>query len=142
MPGCYFQVAGTNFNPDAFLASTTLKAYRTWHVGEQLAEVGPRSSRTHQSSGFRCNVSDADGNLDGQVDDAMTFLSAHKADLERLAIDTAVEDRRLDFGFESRLGVDNVAVQGEFLPVDFLRLVGGLSIGVAFSIYPPTVEKS
>ena len=141
MPGCYFQVAGTNSKPDVFLASTTLNAYRIWNVGEPLAEVGPRSSRTFQSSGFRCNVSDVDGNLDGQVHDAITFLSQHKSDLERLAIDTAVEDRRLDFGFTSRLGVDNLAVQGEFLPVDFLRLVGDLSISVALSIFPPTVDE-
>ena len=141
MPGCYFQVAGTDFDPDAFLAPTSLNPYSIWRVGDPLAKAGPRASRMHESSGFRCNVSDVDGDLDGQIQDAMTFLCANKADLERLATDTTVEDRRLDFGFDCRLGVGNVAVQGEWLPADFLKMVGDLSVGVALSLYPPTVEE-
>ena len=142
MPGCYFRVSGADFAPDTFLASASLSGYSVWHAGEPLAKSGPRGSRVHHSSGFACDVSNVDGDLDGQLQDANDFLSANHNDLARLATDPNVEDRRLDFGVECRLGIDNVAVQGEWLPVDFLRWVAELRIGVALSLYPSTQADS
>jgi len=142
LPGCSFRVAGTNFDPDVFLASTCLNAYRVWHVGEPLAKAGLRASQFHESSGFACDVSAVDGDLDGQLQDAIAFLSANRAALARLANDPTIQDRRLDFGFDCRLDDDNIAVQGEWLPVDFLQLVAELKIGVALSLYPRTVDDA
>ena len=140
LPGCYLRVAGTDFDPDSYLAATSLKAISVWHIGDPLAAVGPRASRTHEWSGFTCDVSDSDGQLDLQVDDAVAFLTLHRDDLLLLSDDPSVEDRRLDFGFDSRLGVGEIAVQGEWLPVNFLQLVGELQIGVALSLYPSSAE--
>ena len=142
MPGCYLRVAGTNFDPDSYLSATLVNAMNVWHAGEPLATRGPRASRTHAWSGFTCNVSDCDGQLDLQVNDAVAFLTRHREDLLLLNDDLSVEDRRLDFGFDSRLGVDEIAVQGEWLPVNFLQLVAELQIGVALSLYPPCTADS
>ena len=142
MPGCYLRVAGTNFNPVLYLATTSLTPTDVWHTGEPLATTGPRASRKRKLSGFTCNVSDFDGQLDQQITDAIGFLTLHRDDLLRLNDDPSVEDRRFDFGFDSRLGVDDVAVQGEWLPVDFLQLVAELQIGVALSLYPACSDDS
>jgi hypothetical protein len=142
MPGCYFKVAGTRFDPDAFLATTALNPYNIWHSGEPVAKVGPRSNRIHEWSGFVCNVSDVDGDLSLQIEDAVKFLDKHKADLVKLAVDPTVEDCRLDFGFDCRVGQEDVVVQGEWLPVELLKLAGDLKVNIALSIYPPLVEES
>ncbi len=142
LPGCYFRVAGTEFDPDVFLASTPLDAYSVWHVGEPLAKVGPRASQFRDSSGFACDVSSVDRDLDGQLQDAIAFLSANRADLARLDNDPAIQDRRLAFGYDCRLDDDNVAVQGEWLPVDFLQLVAELKIGVALLLFPRIVDDA
>ena len=142
MPGCYLQIVGAEFDPESFLPGSSLQAYDVWHQGEPMAATGPRSLRFHETSGFRCNVSDVcnvgdlDRELDGQIDDAIAFLSTHHESLVALANDPNVEDRRLDFGFHCRLDQENVSVQGEWLPAPFLQLVGELRIGVALSLYP------
>jgi hypothetical protein len=142
MPGCVFQVAGTLFDPDPFLRNSSLSPYSIWHAGEPVAKVGPRANRNHEWSGFRCDVSDVDGDLSLQIQDAMKFLEKHQPDLEKLATDTTVEERRLNFGFDCRLGVGDVAVQGEWLPVDLLRLTGEFRVGIALSIYPPLIKET
>ena len=134
MPGCYLRIAGTEFDPDSFLATASLIPASVWHVGDPLAKSGPSASRFREWAGFACDVSDADGDLEQQIDDAIAFLTQHRDDLLLLNADSTIEDRRLDFGFDSRLG--DVAVQGEWLPVDFMRLAADLNIDVALSLYP------
>lgn len=136
MPGCYLRVAGSDFDPDSYLAATSLVPMSRWHAGDSLAVSGPRASRTRETSGFTCDVSDCDGRLDRQIVDAIAFLTRHRDDLLLLNADASVEDRRLDFGFDTRLDVGDVAVQGEWLPVSFLQLTAELQIGVALSLYP------
>lgn len=139
MPGCILQVAGTDFDPDSFLANSTLQSYKVWRRGEPVALRGSRASRMHEWSGFRCDVSGVDGDLRGQVADAIGFISTHRADFERLAVLETVEDRQLDFGYDCRLG-NGIAVQGDYLPVEFLRLVGQFNVAVALSLYPVATQ--
>lgn len=142
MPGCILHVAGVEFDPEAFLANSTFDPYTVWHRGEPVALKGPRSARIYEWSGFRCDVSKTDGNLNTQLADAIQFLTSHRADFERLATQDKVEDCRLDFGFDCRLS-DQILMQGEYLPVEFLQLVGELRIAVALSLYPPMLaDKS
>jgi hypothetical protein len=136
MPGCVLRVGGAQFAPDLFLAASTFRAYQIWHCGEPESSVGRRSKIRHESSGFCCDVSSVDGNLHDQVEDAIVFLTHYHEEFIKLAKDPTVEDCQLDFGFDCRLGQD-IAVQVEFLPVEFLRLVGELSVAVVLSIYPP-----
>ena len=136
MPGCYYRVHGTHFDPDAFLASATLEAYKVYHAGEPMGRSGRRAAMTHEVSGFNCNVSDVDGILADELTDAIVFLQTNHSDLLRLATDPHVDERFLDFGFYSRLyGDKDIAMQGEFLSIEFLELVAELKIGVQLSYY-------
>ena len=135
MPGCVLRVGGKSFDPDAFLQVAKLHAYTVWHRGEAMAKTGPRASQMWEHSGFCCSVSDVDGDLHGQLRDAEAFLMRFENDLSLLTALPTVECQ-LDFGFDCRLGDENVAVQGEYLPVSFLQLVGQLKVAVALSIYP------
>lgn len=134
MPGCVLHVAGTEFDPDAFLQTSSLRPYSVWHRGEPVSRKGSGASRTFQASGFSCDVSKIYGDLRGQITDAVQFLSTHRADFERLAVLDTVRDCRLDFGYDCRLDED-IFVQGEYLPVEFLALVGQLRVAVALSLY-------
>jgi hypothetical protein len=40
------------------------------------------------------------------------------------------------------VGQEDVVVQGEWLPVELLKLAGDLKVNIALSIYPPLVEES
>jgi hypothetical protein len=138
MPGCILQVSGTNFNVDGFLASSSLKPYWVWRLGEQVAPVGPRSHRRHETSGFRCDVSLVDGELPGQIDDALAFSKRYRSGLESLANDPTVEQRYLDFGYDCQLKEGDVVVHCEVLPWEFLQLMGELRINVWLSLYSHT----
>lgn len=135
MPGCVLRVGGKYFDPDDFLQLSTLQAYKVWHRGEAMAEVGPRAFRMWEHSGFCCDVSEVDGDLRGQLKDAEALLMRFQNDLSRLTALPTVEVCQLDFGFDCRLG-DDVAVQGEYLPVSFLQFAGRLKVAVALSIFP------
>ena len=135
MPTCVLRVVGTNLDPDIFVPTTTLRAYRQWRRGDPMATTGRRAHLRHEAGGFCCDVSSVDGNLREQVRDAEAFLLVHHSDFELIASTTAIEECQLDFGFDCRLG-ETVAVQGEYLPVSFLALVGQLRIAVALSLYP------
>jgi len=52
-----------------------------------------------------------------------------------------IEERQLDFGYDCRLHEPNIAMQGEYLPVELLLLAGSLSFGIALSLYPPDFEQ-
>lgn len=138
MPGCILMVAGSRFAPAAFLATSAFRPYKVWRCGEPVAPVGPRSQVQHVAGGFCCDVSEADGDLARQVRDAIDFLIHNRSEFLKLARDETVEVCQLDFGIESRLNRDGIAVHGEYLPVDFVRLVGEFSVAVALSIYPQT----
>lgn len=141
MPGCYFHIDGTEFNPDEFLSQSSFRPYRVWHVGEKISPVGPRSTRVFSDGGFRCNVSDVDGDLSGQIADAISFMHKFCKDLEALTTISVIETRLFDFGFDCRLNETDVGLQGEYLPIEFLDLVAKFRIGVALSLYP-ALKKS
>jgi hypothetical protein len=143
MPGCILRVGGRSFPPDEFLAGSGLRAYDIWHVGDPVKRRRPDPQRVYNNSGFNSHVSEADGMLRQEVEDAEAFLARYREDFLRLAADPHVEFCDLDFGYYCRLGQGNavhdksvVCVQGEYLPNSFLRLAGELRVGVALSLYP------
>ena len=126
MPGCVLHVSGDNFRVDAFLADSNLRPYRVHHRGD----IGRRSQR-FTGSGISLDVSSADGDLDAEVSDAITFLSTHEAELQRLRDFPGVTDMRLDFGYYCR----DVAAQFDYLPPDLLARAGKLGLGIELSLY-------
>lgn len=127
MPGCVLRVSGDEFQVDAFLADSNLQPYDVHHRGEIRSR-----SRRHTDSGFRLDVSSADGNLAVEVSDALAFLTTHAAELQRLRDFPGVTDVRLDFGHYRR----DVVAQFDYLPPDLLARAGNLGIGIELSLYP------
>jgi hypothetical protein len=82
------------------------------------------------------DVSNIDGDLSAQADDAIAFLRRHQTELARLARLPGATDRRLDFGYDRR----NVAVQCDYLPPELLASAGALGIGIELSLYEPLEE--
>ena len=128
MPCCVLHVSGEDFDVDAFLARSTLRPYQTHRRGEPRRH----GKGAYLDSGFSLDVSDADGDLDAQVADAIPALEQWEPELQRLQTFGGVQDIRLDFGYYR---VD-VFMQGEYLPPRLLALAGRYDIGIALSLYP------
>jgi hypothetical protein len=134
MPGCFLHVSGKRFEVDQFLASSTLKPYRVHHLGEPT--IRRRSGELYDDAGFSVDVSEVDGDLSVEVQDAIAFLQRHDAELARLATIPEVSDRRLDFGYYRR----DVFMQSEYLPPELLLLAGAHGIAIELSLYPQPDE--
>lgn len=128
MPGCVLHARGDDFQVDAFLANSDLAPYSVHRRGGMS-----RRARCYTDSGLSLDISSADGDLDAEVADAISFLSAHEAELQRLKEFPGVTDIRMDFGFYRR----DVAAQFEYLSPDLLLRAGKLGIGIELSLYPP-----
>ena len=61
--------------------------------------------------------------------------------LDRVENGELVRGSVLDIGFNSRLG-QQVAVQGETIPVSFMQRLVALNVALWLSIYPPFAEPS
>jgi hypothetical protein len=128
MPGCIFKASGRDFDVDAFVAQTSLHLFQIFHRGDApSARRGP-----YESSGFKVDVSQADGCLRTECEDAEIWLSTNLTELLRLAAYTGVEDLRLDFGYNRRA---NALVQSDYLPPSLLALAGKARIGIELSLY-------
>lgn len=137
---CTLSARGKVFDVEAFLARTKLpiKGAHFWIRGTPIYN----KKRKHHDSGFSEWVSqDKWHDLRAAVAEVFKFLQANRKELLRLKRTKGIEELMLDFGFSSRVGTENIAVQGEYLPPEFLRLAGELNVGIGLSIYPPFGEK-
>jgi hypothetical protein len=136
MPGCVLRVLGDLFEPERFLANTSLIPYVCFQKGcPAMSGNKPIGGYAH-TSGFCCEVSAADASFEEQTRDAISFLGQHQKDLELLKHIDTLESAYLDFGYECRLNDTSVCVQGDFLPSELLSLAGNLGIGICLSLYP------
>ena len=97
----------------------------------------PRSPATIQDAATLENPADG-GNRRTRFDLSGFHLASDRGRTV-LAQDTLVlqpSANRKHLLFDCRLGTPGVAVQGEWLPVEFLELAGELRIAVALSLYP------
>ncbi len=136
---CTLSARGKDFDVDAFLSRTKLPLKRAhfWIQGTPTLN----RKRIHHDSGFSESVSrDRWDNLRAAITEVLRFLQANRKELAKLKRTKGVEDLMLDFGFSSRVGTENIAVQGEYLPPEFLRLAGELNIGIGLSIYQPFIR--
>jgi len=145
MPGCTFNVSGTNIDVEACLAASSLCEFATvYHRGEPTpSTVKP----IYERSGFSLYVSDQDEDeLEPQISDALEFLQEERSELERLAAFPGVEE------MEFRIGLfwwSHTLMQFHSLPPEFLRLAGELGVAVTLCIYgaardqhPETAERT
>ena len=81
---CVLRASGAEFDVDAFLATSSLKAIGVHRRGDLRFVNNPDGPR-HERSGFTADVSAKEWNdLPGQIEDAKAFLAEHGAELLRL----------------------------------------------------------
>ncbi len=134
MPGVVLHIRGTDFDPVAMLKSTRLTAYQSHNAGDTYT-VGTNKGKPRPDGGLSLSVSNADGNLTAEIEDAILFLNKHRDPLQVMLSDPSVEDARLDFGYYLRIG-GSCFGQCDYLPPELLRLAGDLNVGIELSLYP------
>jgi hypothetical protein len=131
---CILHITSEAVSFSAYLAESTLPVYRSHEKGD-IRGRGKREP--YQNYGFSCIVSEREWtDLSGQVQDAATFLRHHEIELQKLIATHPVDDIRLDFPYSCRLD-EQVFAQFDYLPPEFLKMAGGLGIGIELSHYPP-----
>jgi hypothetical protein len=135
VPGVVLHVGGDEFDPFPILGGLSLDPYAVFRRGD-LCFPNSTSDRRYDVGGFKCLVSEADGILADEVQDAIAFLTRYKADLATVRRLPAVESIYLDFGHFSRMDDAKVVVQCDNLPAELLRLAGDLGIDIELSMYP------
>ena len=139
---CVLRAGGPNFDVDAFLVTSSLKAIRVRRKGELRFASKPDGPRS-ECSGFNADVSSKEwSDLPGQIDDAKAFLSEYEAELLRLRSFPGVDGVELDFPTHLRIGTNNVAVQTDRLPADILLAAGRLGMDIVMTIYPRPDESA
>jgi hypothetical protein len=137
---CVLRAAGTDFEVDAFLAASSLKAISVRRKGELRLATKPDGSRNDRS-GFTADVSLKEWkDLPGQIEDAKAFLAEHGAELLRLRSFPGVEGLELDFPMHLRVGANHIVVQSDRLPADLLLAAGRMGVDIVITIYPPPSE--
>jgi hypothetical protein len=128
---CVLRVFGSEFDPAAALAASTLQPYSIYRRGDRRFKT---SDETYDTSGLKVEVSGEEWtNREGQFKDAMSFLRAHKESLRSLGQQPGIEGMVLDFPFEPTGVVTYIRI-----PIDLAREASDLGIAIEISMYPPS----
>jgi hypothetical protein len=126
---CVLRVFGSEFDPAAALAGSTLQPYSAYRRGDRRFKVG---DATHNTSGLKVEVSNAEWtDRKGQFQDAMSFLRAHRASLRSLSHRSDIEGMVLDFPFELPGAATFIRI-----PIDLAREASEVGIAIEISMYP------
>jgi hypothetical protein len=138
---CVLRVSSKRKTLADFLSVSRIPYYDS-HDKNTLQKYGREKGKPFGYAGFKSAVSEKKwDDLPGQFADAIRFLQRHKADLMRLRNEFKVRDLTLDFPYDLRIGRDNVAVQGDFLPPKLIMLSGELGIGIGMTLYPAAFPR-
>jgi hypothetical protein len=130
---CVLRASGANFDVDAFLRTSPLDPLTVFHRREAKFPTSSATQRISEHSGMNISVSTREfSDLDGQIADAIRFLSANGEELRRLRDFPGLERMDLDFPVEDR----DVVFQRDAFAYQLLLLLGGLHIGLEVSRYP------
>ena len=131
---CLLRAGGREFDPDVFLAGSTLKDAAVYRRGDPQI-----SGQEVTQPGFNVTVSDAGmDDLNGQIEEAIAFLDSHEEELRRLGRYEGVEDVTIDFGIAWR----DAAAQFDWFPSELLWRAGALDIGLCVSHYLTQEQES
>ena len=135
---CVLHVTSETTSFSAFLRETGFPAYKSHEKGE-VCTIGKRLP--HDDYGFSSAVSEREWNdLEGQIEDAKTFLITHEKTIRKMLSTHDVSDIRFDFPYYCRLN-EQFFMQSDYLPPEFLKLAGELMIGIELSLYPLSDEE-
>ena len=138
---CVLRVTGAKFDPAEFLRTSALRPSNVFKAGDPRIVSRP-TGPVWPTSGFTVAVSDAAwSDLATQVSDACGFLERHAAELHTLSRLGDVEDMRLDFAIELRIGQNDAVAQFDYFPPHLVRAAGNLDIGIELSTYACSEEQ-
>ena len=124
---CVLRAYGDSFAPQQFLLLSTLDPCNVFRKGERKSE-----KTTWNSSGLTVPVSECEfDDFQGQIRDAISFLTVHRDELLRLRSFPGVDGLLLDFPVYRR----DVFVQSQSFPSELVALAGELGLGLELSIY-------
>jgi len=128
MSGCYLRISGRDFDGPAQAAALGLPIDGSWRRGDPRSET-----KAHRSGGLRLRVSGQDGgNVPGQIENALTFLSRHQDKLTLLMARPDVETALLDFSWDVPT---NGTVTWNRWPPALCKLCGELGVAIEATVY-------
>jgi len=131
--GCVLRVAGQDFDVDSYLSRGALVPVAIYRRAESRFPTLPRARKSLES-GFNIAVSSRPiSDFEGQVEEAVTFLSRHRRAVRALRRREGVESATLDFRLEQR---PEAPMQGHVFPERLVRLAGELGLSLEVSFYP------
>jgi hypothetical protein len=137
---CVLRIYGKNFDVEGFLKETMLIPYSKFKEGDVMPFKWKGKSQ-YDSNGCTFDLSSADfDNFEQQKSDAIQFLRINFDSLLKLTKYGLSSDEvaLIDFGIELN---DSLAVQGEYLPPELLKLAGDLNFGIMLSQYSTYFKK-
>jgi hypothetical protein len=129
-----FIVSGAKFDPDTFLKRFKFKPCAVWHKGDPVLPRTKPHGKKLPASGFKCEASRKGfDNLNGQIRDAVRFLTKWRREILKLTRCPEVKDACLDFGIWRR----DVVGQVDRFPAELIQSAGRAGIGIMLSAYSP-----
>lgn len=134
---CILRAGGTDFDVDAFVATSALTPHSIWRRGEPRSPHANPDGERHDTSGLRILVSKAEfSDLGQQIADAIEYLRQHQDAIRALSSKDGVASATLDFGAE----VSPPGWSSFTFPPELLSLTGAVGVAVCLSVYPVDVE--
>lgn len=127
---CFLKVYSDKDSFEAFEKKTKIPVYSRYEKGDVF---GKNKVKTDFTISFDVSEKEWD-DLEGQVQDAIKFLTTYYEEIEQLLSTHTITDAFLDFPIYSRLYGD-IVNQNDHLPRELIILAGRLSLGIEMAIY-------
>jgi hypothetical protein len=138
---CILHLSGVKFDVDAFVLKTRVRPYKVFHKGEvrsKTKSAGPTSAR----SGLAIEVSKADmDDLNGQITDAIRFLTRNRAKLRPIKTTKSIDYAILDFGINRKIDGDQHLMESHLLPSRLLHLAAEVGLSIQLSFYAANMQE-
>ena len=125
MGGCVLRAWGDDFQPESFLAGSSLEPCNVFTRGARKSE-----GRSWNTSGLTVPVSDSDS-FKHQVTDAIEFLTSNRLELQQLKSSVGIDGLSLDFGVSET----DAFCQNHFFPPELISLAAEYRLALEVSIY-------
>ena len=137
---CILNIAGKNFDVDAFVDKSKLRPYRKSYKGQPKFKTKPEGEKLTRSS-MSIETSKAEfGNFKKQIDDTIRFLKRNKDKLAHVTLTKEIEYAVLNFGIDLRIDKKKVLTQSDTFPSELLKLAGDFGLDIELSIYPVDMQ--
>jgi len=127
---CCLRILGEELDVDSLVAEINIKPYKIWKKGDRRFPAGYNSNEIFCLSGITYIASDADmDDFECQLEEATEFLLEHHAAFKKIKTFLGVDQVVLDFAVQ----LQKAAINSDYLPPEFLGLLGELGIGLELS---------